>query len=363
MSNTPEETLNLGEEQLTPDSLPHWRQGKEGFRAELADFLEAWFDDSPTLTLRTSGSTGAPKDICVRKEAMRASARLSCSLFGLTRRSSALLCLPLRYIAGQMMVVRALVSGLVLRLESPSSTPLQNLVGPVDFAPMVPMQVSRTLAQPGGRQQISLIRTLLLGGGFVPPTLEEELQSLPSRVFVSYGMTETLSHIALRRLNGEERSPDYHPLPGVHLAQAEDGALRLTVPHLGIHDMPTQDIITLREDGSFLLHGRKDAVINSGGIKIQAEDVEQALTAATGLHLVALPLPHPVLGQCLALLWEGPSSAEDALRKAGERLPRYHHPAHYIRLDALPRTESGKIARAACAKWLRTHPELTAPQD
>lgn len=363
MNVSPEEALNLGDEFLTPDTLPLWRRGKGGFLAELADFLEIWFSDSPTLTLHTSGSTGAPKDICVRKDAMRASARLSCSLFGLTLHSSALLCLPLRYIAGQMMVVRALVSGLRLWVEEPSSTPLKYLTEPVDFAPLVPMQASRTLAQHDGKQQLSLIRTLLLGGGFIPPALEAELQSLPTRVFSSYGMTETLSHIALRRVNGEERSPAYRPLPGVHLAQTEGGTLRISAPHLGIHDMPTQDIVTLREDGSFLLHGRTDAVINSGGIKIQAEAIERALTAATGLPLVALPLPHPVLGQCIALLWEGSPSAAATLRKAGEQLPRYHHPAHYIRLDSLPRTESGKIARAVCSQWLEEHPELTAPQD
>ncbi len=362
MNTAPREQLNLQGELLTAENLPTWRRNQTGILAELADFLQAWFSPSPTLTLHTSGSTGKPKDIRVRKDAMRTSARLSCTFFGLTPGTSALLCLPLRYIAGQMMVVRALVGGLHLRAIEPSSTPLSGLAAPIDFVPLVPMQVSRTLSQPGGREQLALVRTLLLGGGFVNPELEEALQSLPTRIFVSYGMTETLSHIALRRLNGEERSSAYTPLPGVRLSNAADGTLQISAEHLGLRSMATNDCGTLLEDGRFLLHGRKDAVINSGGIKIQAEDIERALTSATGLELVALPLPHTVLGQCPVVLWEGSDDAEAALRQAGERLPRYHHPAAYIRLTPLPRTESGKISRARCAQWLREHPELNAPQ-
>lgn len=362
MSAATGEQLNLRGELLTPETLPNWRRNKTGILAALADFLQAWFSPSPTLTLHTSGSTGKPKDIRVRKDAMRASARLSCSLFGLEPGSSALLCLPLRYIAGQMMVVRALVGRLHLQVIEPTSTPLSGLTAPIDFVPLVPMQVSRTLSQPGGREQLALVRTLLMGGGFVNPELEEALQSLPTRIFVSYGMTETLSHIALRRLNGEERSPAYTPLPGVRLSNAADGTLRITAEHLGLRDMPTNDCGTILADGRFLLHGRKDAVINSGGIKIQAEDIERVLTSATGLELVALPLPHTVLGQCPVILWEGDAAAEAALRRAGEHLPRYHHPAAYIHLTPLPRTESGKISRARCAQWLREHPELSTPR-
>ena len=362
MNDDAGEQLNLRGEHLTPENLPDWRRNKTGILAELADFLQAWFSPSPTLTLHTSGSTGKPKDIRVRKDAMRASARLSCTFFGLAPGSSALLCLPLRYIAGQMMVVRALVGGLRLQAIEPTSTPLSGLADPIDFVPLVPMQVSRTLSQPGGKEQLALVHTLLLGGGFVNPELEEALQSLPTRIFVSYGMTETLSHIALRRLNGQGRDPAYTPLPGVRLASGADGTLRITAEHLGLRDMPTNDCGTILADGRFLLHGRKDAVINSGGIKIQAEELENALTAATGLELIALPLPHTVLGQCPVILWEGPTSAEAALRRAGEQLPRYHHPTAYIRLTPLPRTESGKISRARCAQWLREHPELSAPR-
>lgn len=336
---------------ITPASLPAWSQGKTGIRADLGDFLEQWWNDSPTMPLRTSGSTGKPRLLHAAKEAMAASAAATCRAFDLQPGSTALLCLPLRYIAGQMMVVRALTGGLDLIVTEPGSTPLGTLEQNIDFAPMVPMQVLTTLAQPGGKASLARVRTLLLGGGFVDAALEQQLQELPTRVYTSYGMTETLSHIALRATNGPERSELYTPLPGVSVSLSTAGALQISVPYLGINTLTTNDLAEIAPDGRFRILGRADAVINSGGIKIQAEDIERELHARTGLQLLALPHPHPVLGQCVALLWEGPAEAESALRQACAALPRYHQP-HTLFHTAIPRTESGKIARAEAAKLL-----------
>lgn len=216
---------------------------------------------------------------------------------------------------------------------------------------MVPMQVTTTLAQPNGAEQLAHVRTLLLGGGFVDPALEEQLQTLPCRVFTSYGMTETLSHIALRAANGPQRSDWYTPLPGISLSLTPDGTLQITAPYLNIHNLATNDLAEIGEDGTFRILGRADAVINSGGIKIQAEDIERTLFRLTGLHVLALPLPHPVLGQCVALLWEGPEDAEPALHSACNTLPKYHRP-HLVKRVRLPRTTSGKIARKQAAALL-----------
>ncbi len=303
------------------------------------------------MELQTSGSTGTPAVLHARKEAMRASAAMSCRAFGLRGGELALLALPLRYIAGKMMLVRALVAGLRLALVEPCGDPLAapEMEGRVlDFAPLVPLQAARALATPEGAARLGRVRTLLLGGGFVDPQLEEALQALPCRAFASYGMTETLSHIALRRLNGAERSARYSPLPGVELALSATGALCLRVPQLGIEHLETNDLAELAEDGSFTILGRRDAVINSGGIKIQAEELERRLLAATGLTLIAVPFPHAELGQCVALLWEGEAAAEPALRAAFDALPRYQRPRVLRHVEALPRTPTGKLARAAC---------------
>jgi O-succinylbenzoic acid--CoA ligase len=342
---------------ITPASLPAWREGRTGIHAALADFLAEWWSDSPGIELQTSGSTGTPKLILATREAMMASAAASCRFFALKPGDTALLCLPLQYIAGKMMVVRALVGGLNLIVTEPSSTPLAGLTDSIDFAPMVPMQVAATLARPDSAEQLTRVRTLLLGGGFVDPALEAQLQSLPCRVFTSYGMTETLSHIALRAANGPQRSDWYTPLPAVSLSLSPGGTLQITAPYLHIRNLATNDLAEIGEDGTFRILGRADAVINSGGVKIQAEQIEQELSSRTGLLILALPLPHPVLGQCVALLWEGAEDAENRLREACNTLPRYHRP-HVVHRASIPRTSSGKPARAEALKLLTQLTEL-----
>ena len=329
---------------ITPDFLDTWRQGRTGIQAALADFLTEWWSGSPGIELQTSGSTGTPRRMLATRETMLASAEASCRFFGLKPGASALLCLPLQYIAGKMMVVRALAGGLNLITAEPSSTPLTGLTGPIDFAPMVPMQVTATLSLTNGSEQLARGHTLLLGGGFVDSSLEEQLQALPCRAFTSYGMTETLSHIALRAANGPQRSERYTPLPGVSLSLTHEGTLQISAPYLHVYNLPTNDLAEIAENGTFRILGRADAVINSGGVKIQAEDIEQTLHRLTGMLVLALPLPHPVLGQCVALLWEGLEDAELALRSACDTLPKYHRP-HLLKRVTLPRTASGKIAR------------------
>lgn len=329
---------------ITPDTLDSWRNGRVGIQADLAAFLSEWWGPGNTISLQTSGSTGKPKTISATREAMCASAAATCHAFGLKAGDSALLCLPLRYIAGKMMVVRALLGGLRLITAEPASTPLATVDTAIDFAPLVPMQLATTLTAPGGLAQLARVRTILLGGDFVNATLEEQLQTLPCRVYTSYGMTETLSHIALRAANGPRRSEWYTPLPGVTTRISPAGTLQLSVPHLGIDYLMTNDLAERTDDGRFRILGRVDAVINSGGIKIQAEDIERTLHRLTGLHVLALPLPHPVLGQCVALLWEGSEDAESALHSACDTLPKYHRP-HLVKQVILPRTTSGKIAR------------------
>ncbi len=318
--------------------------------AELADFLDEWDAPSSTLELRTSGSTGAPSVIQASKNALRASAAMSCRAFGLAAGQCALLCLPLRYIAGKMMVLRALHADMRLAVVEPDSDPLRHLPQGMrlDFAPLVPLQAARALARPDGAEQLGGIGTLLLGGGFIPPSLEEALRTLPCRAYASYGMTETFSHIALRRLNGTERSEYYHPLPGVRVALSPADTLRISAPMLGIEALVTHDLAEIADDGSFRILGRLDAVICSGGLKIRAEEVEQALHAATGLTLIAVPRPHPALGSCVALLWEGDEANENRLLAACDALPRHHRPRLVRHVTALPRTATGKLARAAC---------------
>ena len=199
----------------------------------LEEFLEVWHNDSPFLQVQTSGSTGAPKPMAVEKRRMLASARITCDFLGLKPGDTALLCMPLDYIAGKMMVVRALECSLRLVSVPPSGHPLAHetaLSQVFDFAAMVPLQVYNSLQVPAERSRLMQIRQLIIGGGAIDDALAAALKSFPHAVWSTYGMTETLSHIALRRLNGPEASDCYTPFPSVRLSLSADGCLIIEAP-------------------------------------------------------------------------------------------------------------------------------------
>lgn len=315
---------------------------------QIDDFLREWNDDSATLLVHTSGSTGTPKPLWVEKRRMEASARMTCHFLGLTAGQTALLCLPLDYIAGKMMVVRALVAGLRLVSVEPCSHPLSQLPlmqKPIDFAAMVPLQVGQSLQQDGERQRLRAVRHLIIGGGAIDDRLEVALRDFPNSVWSTYGMTETLSHIALRRVNGRERSDWYTPFEGIGLSLTADGCLVIDAPALHEGLLVTNDRAELRSDGCFRIIGRRDNVICSGGIKIQMEEVERLLHTHTDLPLMVTRAPHPLLGQQVVLLTE--STEREMLRNLCLRcLPRYWQPRTILTVDRLPMTPTGKPARS-----------------
>ena len=168
----------------------------------LYDFLQEWFTESPWMTVHTSGSTGKPKKIRISKDKMMQSARLTCEFLNLQIGDTALLCMNLRYIGAMMVVVRSLVAGLNLIIRPASGHPLADMKQPLRFAAMVPLQVYNTLQVPEEKERLRQTDVLIIGGGAIDETLEAEIRNLPGAIYSTYGMTETLSHIALRRLNG-----------------------------------------------------------------------------------------------------------------------------------------------------------------
>ena len=314
----------------------------------IEEFLKEWNDDSPTILVHTSGSTGQPKPMLVEKRRMEASAHITCRFLGLHEGETALLCLPLDYIAGKMMVVRAQTCQLHLISITPDGHPMATDCGPVDFAAMVPLQVWNSLQDPLQASRIRAIRHLIIGGGAVDANLAAALADFPNAVWSTYGMTETLSHIALRRLNGPERSDWYSPLEGVSVSVNADGCLVINAP--AVHEGPlvTNDLAEI--DGNrFRILGRKDNVICSGGIKIQIEEVEALLRPHLSMPFMITKIPDTRLGQQMVLL------TEDADRRKIEAvcrqvLPRYWQPRQVIYTEKLPLTETGKPARAAAEK-------------
>lgn len=317
----------------------------------LEEFLSEWNNDSPFVHVQTSGSTGAPKPMLAEKRRMLASARITNDFLGLCEGDAALLCMSLDYIAGKMMVVRSIERGLKLITVEPSGHPLNHSQlaiddCQIDFAAMVPLQVYNTLQVPEERKRLLQIRHLIIGGGAIDEALGAELKNFPNAVWSTYGMTETLSHIALRRLSGPEASDWYIPFPSVKVSLSEDGCLVIDAPEVCPERLVTNDIAEISPQG-FRILGRKDNVICSGGIKIQIEEVESRLRPFLRVPYLISKRSDPKFGEVSVLLTEG--SIDEARQICERILPKYYLPRHYLHVDRIPLTETGKPARQQAA--------------
>jgi len=318
---------------------------------ELSDFLEEWNDSSPTVTVHTSGSTGTPKEMCAEKSRMLASARITCDFLGLKSGDNALLCLPMEYIAGKMMAVRSLERGMNLLSVRPDQHPFAALPDDgkvISLAAMVPSQVFCTLKSPHEKERMMAVRNLIIGGGSISSEICEALSGFPYAVWSTYGMTETLSHIALRRLNGPQRSGWYTPFEGVDIRTADDGCLVIDAP--AVHDgvLKTNDIADMHPDGRrFRIIGRKDNVICSGGIKLQIESIEEQMGRWLKVPFCITKLPDAKFGEVAVLLIEkGTCPPIEAGIASMDSISR---PKKIISVEKIPMTPNGKTDRAAAA--------------
>ena len=310
----------------------------------LDDFLREWHDPSDCLPVHTSGSTGPPKLLWAEKRRMEASARITCRFLGLQAGDTALLCLPLDYIAGKMMVVRAVTCGLRLVSVEPSGHPLRDLAEPPCFAAMVPLQVCNALQVPAERERLRAIRHLIIGGGAVDDDLARELRDFPNAVWSTYGMTETLSHIALRRLSGAAADDCYTPFDGVGVSLSPDGCLVIDAPQVCAERLVTNDLAEIDHRGRFRILGRKDNMICSGGMKIQIEEVERCLRRHTDQPFIIAKCKDKKFGEAMVLLTES-HDIEMFRQLCRSCLPKFWQPRRIQTVDRLPMTETGKPVR------------------
>lgn len=319
---------------------------------DLFVFLHRWFDSSDQMVVHTSGSTGTPKELKVSKDCMMQSALLTCNFLGLKAGDTAFLCMNLRYIGAMMVVVRSLVFSLDLTVRPASGNPLSSVVTPFDFAAMVPLQVFNSLGDPIERERLKHIRLLIIGGGAIDNRLLEQLSSFPNAIYSTYGMTETLSHIALRRLNGSEATTRYIPFDHIRLSTAADDTLIIDAPTICKAVLHTNDVVRLYEDGSFEVLGRKDNVINSGGIKIQIEQDEELLKSVITHPFAITSIPDERLGEAVVLLVERINDNEytGLQNRMKAILPQFHCPKYICSVDRLPMAGNGKIDRKACLR-------------
>ena len=335
----------------------------------LEDFLSEWNNDSDTVLVHTSGSTGKPKPMRVEKKLMLNSARITCDFLGLKPGDSALLCMSLDYIAGKMVVVRSIERHLHLISVPPSGHPLKDVDEEITFAAMVPMQVYNTLQVLEERERLSRIRHLIIGGGAIDAALEQELQSLPGDIAIwsTYGMTETLSHIALRRINGDEASEWYQPFDSVHISQTEEGCLVIDAPQVCAETLVTNDIVEIEpyiynkvEKLRFRIKGRKDNVICSGGIKIQIEEVETLLKPHLEKPFMLAKKKDEKFGEIAVLLSEDEDIkkveatvrrllSDESEKSSDHKKYKYWIPKEFRYVEHLPLTETGKPKRCCLA--------------
>ncbi len=325
----------------------------------LKEFLEEWNNERDVVLVHTSGSTGKPKPMWAEKQKMLNSARITNDFLGLKEGDTALLCMPLDYIAGKMMVVRSIERKMHLIAEEPSGHPLaatssslERLDG-ITLAAMVPLQVYNSLQVAEEREVLRNIKHLLIGGGAVDEDMAKQLKDFPNCVWSTYAMTETLSNIALRRLNGPNASEWYSPFDSVEISLNDEGCIVINAPQ--VHDgiLTTNDRAELRKLSNgkvqFRILGRKDNVIDSGGIKIQIEEVEKALKPFLSAPYLITKKTDKKFGETVVLLTEQTDFAEVS-EICMNALPKYWQPHKYIHVDSIPLTETGKPARAQAMK-------------
>jgi len=321
-------------------------QNEKDHKGTSARFIQQWIDGQESFILKSSGSTGKPKEITVLRRQMEVSARLTGAEFRLSEGMNILMSFNPGFIAGKMILVRALVLGLDVVIVAPSSNPLVHLSQSIHFAPLVPFQLSTMLSQ-GLVDKLNGIETILIGGAPILPQLESQLKKLKSSVYQSYGMTETVSHVAIRKVNGPDSSNQYSGVGDVHFSIQPDGCLSIKGEVTNFREVKTNDVVNLIDDHTFEWLGRVDHVINSGGIKINPELVESVLSKQFLLNGLQMPffitsLPDDKLGEKVILVLEGDRVE---LEESLGGLTKYERPREIYFVNKFVRTSSGKINR------------------
>ncbi|PQB04080.1 AMP-binding protein [Aureitalea marina] len=312
----------------------------EAYEYSVGSFLEQWVDFEPWIEVSTSGSTGIPKRIKLEKSRMINSAEATGAYFKLGPGTTALLCLSADFIAGKMMLVRAMVLGWDLHVVAPEKDALTQYDNAYDFVAMVPYQLDYSI------DALSKVRKLIVGGSPVSQQLLDKIQDAQTEIFATYGMTETITHVAVRRLNGFARSDIYTALPGVQFEADDEGQLIIHAPKISEEVIRTNDQVDLVSPTSFKWLGRTDSVINSGGVKIYPEWVEQKLSRFLNNRLIVTSEPDAALGERLILVIESQSTELPGLEEALNSLGKFERPKKIYTLSHFPMTPTDKIRRS-----------------
>jgi O-succinylbenzoic acid--CoA ligase len=335
---------------LLKGEVPDFAHQSE-FHHAVYELIKEWYSESPTITIKSSGSIGRPKDMKVGKERILRSIDYTRDFFALKPGEKALLCLPLPYIAGTMMVIRSLVIGMNLLIVVPGGRPLNDaLCGEVDFASLTALQVYNSIKEEFDKKTLATIKNLIIVGGGISKEIGMVLRDFPNSIYSTYGMAETVSHIAMRRVSGTEVSECYIPFADVTVSLAEDDTLIISAPRVAEGLLHSNDVGVVFDDGSFQIIGRKDNTINSGGIKIHIETVENLLKSVISGNFAISSISDEKFGEVLVLV----SEQDIDIAAVNEVLPAYYKPKKVIYLEKIPMTETDKIRRSELKQLLGT---------
>ncbi|MBF4493332.1 AMP-binding protein [Flavobacterium sp. MR2016-29] len=308
---------------------------KEGdvYERAIGEFFLDWFDEKDYIEMTTSGTTGLPKLVRLEKKAMIQSALATGDFFGLEPGNKALLCLPTQFIAGKMMLVRSLILGLDIDVVSPSTEPLALNTTQYDFVAMVPLQVQNSI------EKLKNVKKLIIGGAKIDSALEEKLLPLKTEIYETYGMTETITHIAAKKVG--ERA--FSILPNVRITKDDRDCLVIFVSSISEEAIVTNDLVELINDNQFVFLGRIDNVINSGGVKLIPEQIESKLIGKIANRFFVTGVPDSILGEKLILVIEG--EKQDFAPDFFDVLGKFEKPKEIVFVPKFKENENGKLLR------------------
>ncbi len=320
-----------------------WHTKDHTTKQEVMHFLERWYDENSWLEMQTSGSTGKPKLIQLEKEKMKISAKKTLQFLNILPQQTAVLSLSVKSIAGAMMLVRAIVGDLKLIVSDVSSSTLDAIEEKIDFIALVPLQLSKILMKEKVWKKLPV--NTIIGGAPLPYSTLNLLKNKRITLYQTYGMTETISHIALRKV-GEITEDYFTTIKGVAVSRNEKEQLEIDYPELLEQPLLTNDIVDIISPNQFVWKGRLDFVINTGGIKVHPETLEQQLSKIIHEDFFVSALPHPELGEELVLIVETETPL-NMYRTNFEHINKYEIPKKIAFVSKFERTLLGKINRSA----------------
>ena len=316
--------------------IPYTSNGIMEYLKEKKDyynFLISWFDHKDYILTKTSGSTGKPKEIKLKKLDLIESSKLTARYFDLKVGDKVINCLPIRYIAGKMMLVRSLVLGLDLYIFPVTSSPISDLKNNYELIAFTPIQLENSIPF------IEKIKKVLVGGSPIQKSLKEKILNSKSTIYETYGMTETITHIAAKNLSIGEK--EFTSLPGIEIG-IRDNCLFIKPNHLSVKMVQTNDVVELTNKNKFLLIGRKDFIINSGGVKLNPEAIEKKLEKYISADFVISSIDNTKFGEVVTLVFK--KNIPENYNKAFTHLSKYEIPKEVLVIDNFPEN-NGKINR------------------